>query len=118
MIITNHEILDGESERLAYQKFGERVDLGEYQRLIRILIHRKQNIRLPLIRILLQNLQTGSRGLCKLLEQESENALEERKALACKLGEEAGTKMLLPLMMMLGIVIAIIMIPAMLSFQV
>ena len=101
MIITNHEILDGESERLAYQKFGERVDLGEYQRLIRIL---------------LQNLQTGSRGLCKLLEQES--ALEERKALACKLGEEAGTKMLLPLMMMLGIVIAIIMIPAMLSFQV
>ena len=48
MIITNHEILDGESERLAYQKFGERVDLGEYQRLIRILIHRKQNIRLPL----------------------------------------------------------------------
>ena len=103
MIITNHEILDGESERLAYQKFGERVDLGEYQRLIRIL---------------LQNLQTGSRGLCKLLEQESENALEERKALACKLGEEAGTKMLLPLMMMLGIVIAIIMIPAMLSFQV
>ena len=37
MIITNHEILDGESERLAYQKFGERVDLGEYQRLIRIL---------------------------------------------------------------------------------
>ena len=103
MIITNHEILDGESERIAYQKFGERVDLGEYQRLIRIL---------------LQNLQTGSRGLCKLLEQESENALEERKALACKLGEEAGTKMLLPLMMMLGIVIAIIMIPAMLSFQV
>ena len=98
MIITNHEILDGESERLAYQKFGERVDLGEYQRLIRIL---------------LQNLQTGSRGLCKLLEQESENALEERKALACKLGEEAVTKM-----MMLGIVIAIIMIPAMLSFQV
>ena len=48
----------------------------------------------------------------------AENALEERKALACKLGEEAGTKMLLPLMMMLGIVIAIIMIPAMLSFQV
>ena len=30
------------------KKFGERVDLGEYQRLIRILIHRKQNIRLPL----------------------------------------------------------------------
>jgi hypothetical protein len=63
-------------------------------------------------------MHTGSKGLCRLLEQESQNALEERRALARKLGEEAGTKMLLPLMMMLGIVIAIIMVPAMLSFQV
>lgn len=102
MLITNREILDGESERLAYQKFAERVDLGAYQRMIRIL---------------LQNLQTGSRGLCELLAQESETAMEERKALARKLGEEAGTKMLLPLVMMLGIVIAIIMVPAILSFQ-
>ena len=103
MIITNHEILDGESERLAYQKFGERVDLGEYQRLIRIL---------------LQNLQTGSRGLCKLLEQESENALEERKALALKLGEEAGTKMLMPMMIMMAIVIAIVIAPAIIDFKI
>lgn len=103
MLITNRAILDGESERCAYQKFGERVDVSAYQRLIRIL---------------LQNLQTGSRGLCQLLEQESESAMEERKALARKLGEEAGTKMLLPLLLMLGIVIAIIMVPALLSFQI
>jgi len=102
MLTTNHAMLDGESERSAYQKFGERTDLAVYQRLMRIL---------------LQNLQTGSRGLCQLLAQESESAMEERKALARKLGEEAGTKMLLPLMLMLGIVIAIIMVPAMLSFQ-
>ena len=102
MLITNYEIMDGESERRAYQKFAERVDLGAYQRLIRIL---------------LQNLQTGSRGLCQLLGQEAESALEEKKALARKLGEEAGTKMLMPLMLMLGIVIAIIMVPAMMSFQ-
>lgn len=103
MVITNYEICDGESERTAYRKFGERTGLGPYQRLIRIL---------------LQNLQTGSRGLCSLLEQEAETAMEERKALARKLGEEAGTKMLMPLMLMLGIVIAIIMVPAMLSFHV
>jgi hypothetical protein len=102
MLITNHAICDGESEHKAYQKFGERTGLGAYQRLMRIL---------------LQNMQTGSRGICQLLEQESQSALEERKALARKLGEEAGTKMLLPLMLMLGIVIAIIMVPAMLSFQ-
>ena len=53
-----------------------------------------------------------------MLEQETENALEERKALAKKLGEEAGTKLLLPMMLMLGIVIAIIMVPAVLSFNV
>ena len=102
MVITNYEIMDGESVKRAYQKFAERVDVGSYQRLIRIL---------------LQNLQTGSRGLCQLLEQEAESALEEKKALARKLGEEAGTRMLMPLMLMLGIVIAIIMVPAMMSFR-
>ena len=61
-------------------------------------------------------MQTGNRGLCELLGQEAAVALEERKALAKKLGEEAGTKMLLPLIMMLGIVIAIIMVPALQSF--
>lgn len=103
MLITSHEISDGASERIAYQNFGERIGLGSYYRLVRILV---------------QNLQTGSRGLCQLLEQETENALEERKALAKKLGEEAGTKLLLPMMLMLGIVIAIIMVPAVLSFNV
>ena len=103
LLITNHEIEDGESERLAYQKFGERIGLNCYNRLIRILI---------------QNLRTGSRGICELLGQEAAVALEERKALARKLGEETGTKMLLPLIMMLGIVIAIIMVPAMQSFAI
>jgi hypothetical protein len=103
MLLTCNAIQDGESESVAYRKFADRIELGSYQRLVRILI---------------QNMHTGSKGLCRLLEQESQNALEERKALARKLGEEAGTKMLLPLMMMLGIVIAIIMVPAMLSFQV
>ena len=103
MVVTNYEICDGESERRAYQKFADRVELPVYQRLIRILI---------------QNLQTGSRGMCQLLNRESETALEERKAIAQKLGEEAGTKMLLPLMIMLGIVIAIIMVPAIMSFNV
>lgn len=103
MVITNYEIEDGESERLAYQKFGERTGLGAYYRLVRILI---------------QSAQTGSRGLCQLLEQEAEAALEERRALAKKLGEEAGTKMLLPLVTMLGIVIAIILVPALQTFSV
>ena len=103
MLVTNYEVSDGESERTAYEKWGERTGLGSYQRLVRILI---------------QNLQTGSRGLCSLLGQEAADALEERKALAKRMGEEAGTKMLLPLMMMLGIVMAIIMVPAILSINI
>lgn len=103
MLVTSHEISDGESERKAYQNFGERIGLGVYHRLVRILV---------------QNLNTGSRGLCQLLEQEAQTALGERRAHARKLGEEAETRLLLPMMLMLAIVIAIIMVPAMLSFQV
>ena len=53
----------------------------------------------------------------QLLEQEVSDAFEERKNLAKKSGEEAGTKMLFPMMMMFGIIIVIIMIPAFLSLQ-
>ena len=40
----------------------------------------------------------------------------ERKSLARKLGEEAGTKLLLPMLLMLILVIVILMVPAILSF--
>jgi len=42
--------------------------------------------------------------------------MEERKSLARKLGEEAGTKLLLPMLLMLILVIVILMVPAILSF--
>ena len=45
--------------------------------------------------------------MAALLEQEAEEAFEERKNSAKKLGEEAGTKLLFPMLLMLGIVIAI-----------
>ena len=47
-----------------------------------------------------------------LLENEAVEALERRKERALQLGEKAGTKMLFPMMLMLGIVMAIIMVPA------
>ena len=42
--------------------------------------------------------------------------LEERKHTARKLGEKAGTKMLVPMMMLLGIVMVIITVPALTSY--
>ena len=43
------------------------------------------------------------------------DALEQRKNLARRLGEEAGTRLLMPLFLMLGIVMVMIMVPAMMS---
>ena len=54
-------------------------------------------------------------GLSEILESEVNDAYEERKALARKKGEEAGTKLLLPMGIMLVISMAIIIIPAFLS---
>jgi hypothetical protein len=101
MLRTVRELEDGESERIAYERFGERCNLYAYHRFVRLLV---------------QNLQKGTRGLCDLLELETETAFEERRTLARKLGEEAGTKMLFPLMLMMGIVMAIVLMPAIFEF--
>ena len=55
----------------------------------------------------------GSRGLLSSLQRESKDAFEERKSRAERKGEEAGTKLLVPMFMMLIIVMAVIMVPAM-----
>lgn len=102
MLATSHEMQDGGSERTAFQNFSERVGIGEYHRLARILV---------------QSIQKGSKGICGMLEQESADAFESRKLMARKLGEEASTKMMIPLMLMLGIVMAMIMVPAMMGVQ-
>jgi len=102
IVHTFHEIQDGESENRAYQNLGDRTDLAEYRRLSRLI---------------LQNMKYGSQTLGTLLEQESETAYEEKKRVAKQLGEEAGTKMLAPLMIMLGVVMVIVIAPAMMTFQ-
>ncbi len=102
MLITCREMESGTGERNAYEHFGERCGIRRYRKLASLLE---------------QNAKKGTRGLSLLLEQESEDAFEERKNMAKKYAEEAGTKLLLPMMLMLGIVIAIIMVPAVLSFQ-
>ena len=103
MVKTNREICDGLSERAAYQKFAERTGIPMYRRFVRLL---------------LQNLSKGSAGLYTLLEQETENAYIQRRNFAKKRGEEAGTKMLFPMVLMLAIVMAIVLVPAVVSFQI
>ncbi len=50
------------------------------------------------------------------LENETKIAFEERKQQAKRLGEEAQTKLLFPMILMLTVVMIIIMIPAYMSF--
>lgn len=102
MVKTNREICDGQSEKAAYQKFAERTEIPMYRRFVRLL---------------LQNLSKGSAGLYSLLEQETENAYIQRRNFAKKRGEEAGTKMLFPMILMLAVVMAIVLVPALVSFQ-
>lgn len=103
MVVTTYEMQDGASERTAFQNFAERVGVGEYHRLSRILV---------------QSIQKGNKGICGMLEKEAADAFESRKLMARKLGEEASTKMMIPLMLMLGIVMAVIMVPALLGMNV
>lgn len=103
MIITKNNIESGFPESRAYGEFGRRCGLHCY---------------LKLGNLLEQNLKQGISGLNQKLEEEMVYALEERKNMALRLGEEAGTKLLLPMFLMLGIVIAILIIPAFMSFYI
>lgn len=102
MLVTLHEIESGKGEALAYEDFGKRCGLPNYRRFGNLLS---------------QNLKKGAGELESLLEQEALQAREERRNNAKKLGEEAGTKLLMPMIIMFGIVIAVIIVPAFLSFQ-
>ncbi len=50
--------------------------------------------------------------LLERLREEADRAAEQRLQKSRKLGEEAGTKMLIPMVMMLGVIMVMIMIPA------
>lgn len=71
---------------------------------------------MKLCSLLLQNLKKGSKGMAETLSYEVGQAFEERKNLAKRLGEETGTKLLFPMILMLMIVMAVLIIPAFLSF--
>lgn len=67
--------------------------------------------------LLVQNLKKGTDDLLEQLSAESAQAFLLRKSNARQLGEEAGTKLLLPMILMLTVVMAVLMIPAFISFQ-
>lgn len=102
MRITGNEMQSGVAEAEAYERFGKRCKIAIY---------------IKFGALLSQNLRKGGKGLCELLKIESIQAFENRKSLARRTGEEAATKLLVPMFGMLAVVMIIVMIPAFLSIR-
>lgn len=67
--------------------------------------------------LLVQHLQKGSQGIELMLEEEAEKAQEMRKQQARIQGEQASTKLLFPMVLMLLIVFVILLVPAWIFFS-
>ncbi len=97
LCVALQEMKDGISESKAIENFGRRCKLLPYLRFTSVIT---------------QNLKKGSEGIIDILEQESLEAFAQRKERILRLGETAGTKLLFPMILMLGVVMGIIMVPA------
>ena len=101
LIIAKRSFELGMSEEQIYYQLGRRLQLNSY---------------IKIMTLLEQNVVRGAKGLTDIFEQQEQAALEERKNLAKKYGEEAGTKLLGPMILLLVIIMMIIMVPAFMSF--
>ena len=98
---SSRELTGGMSEMTVYERLGIRCGAQTYVRLCTMLA---------------QNLKRGNSELLPLLMEEARRASQERMDHARKAGEEAGTRLLFPMMMLLAVVMAVIVIPAYMSF--
>ena len=83
LVIVKNKLLGGYSEVKAYEEMAKNIGLRTYTRFLNIII---------------QSIKNGNKELKNILNMEVQDALYERKQHAKKLGEEAATKLVLPLM--------------------
>lgn len=96
-----NEMRSGISQEQAYINLGKRIGLPSY---------------LKLTTLFVQQIRKGTSGIMLQLEQEEHDAFEYRKEQAKQLGEEAGTKLLLPMILLMLISMVIVVCPAMMNF--
>ena len=99
--VCNNGFLNGMPESEVYREWGKRCGEMKYRKLAFLLI---------------SHLRQGNEKILSLLSDETDAALEERRNLARKKGEEAGTKLLFPMMLMLVVVMFLILLPAFSGF--
>lgn len=89
--------LPGCTELEQYERFGQLCGLPEYK---------------GLVLILSQNLRKGGAGILSRMEEEVQKAYVERRRFAKEEGEKTSIRLLLPLGLLMGIVMALILVPA------
>lgn len=98
----SYEMRDGVREADAIMRFGKESGRKEYKKLALLLE---------------QNRRQGSQHMIQQLEQENLIAFEMRKNQVKREGEEASVKLLFPMTGMLGIVIVVLILPAMMTMK-
>jgi len=96
------EIKNGKPEMEAYEDFAKRCRVKEITKFITAVI---------------QNLKKGNSDLVPLLKLQSNECWQLRKNMAKKLGEEASTKLVLPLMIMFVGILIIVTLPAVMQLR-
>lgn len=97
MMFVYREVENGTSFEKALEEFGRRCQSAKYMKLVTLLS---------------QYMKKGSLQIGTLLRQEATEAMEERKGVIRKKGEKAGTKMLLPMMLLLFVIMILVIAPA------
>jgi tight adherence protein C len=100
--IVSREIKAGKSEMEAYEDFAMRCRIPEINRFISCI---------------LQNLRKGNEELAAILRLQAKECWEMRKNIAKRLGEEASTKLLLPMFIMLVAILLIVIMPAIMQLE-
>ncbi len=101
LLKTRGKLEEGLGEIRAYEALAKRMGSNKYRQLINLME---------------QAVVKGKSDIRKELSVLLERAFSERKNLAKRRSEEAGTKLLMPMFLMLFVVIVIIMVPAFFSF--
>jgi len=99
--VTKQELDNGRSESVVYEAFGRRIGVLAYRRMASLLT---------------RNVSKGVQDMRSLLLQEAREVMAQDRAKIRQKGEQAGTKLLLPMMGLLVLVFAVLLVPAFQSF--
>ena len=103
VLILNREIKDGKNMRLAFEGFGRRCLHPAYKKMMMLFE---------------QNMRKGNEYLLEQLEREEKNVYESRQRKIKMAGEVASTKLLIPMMGLLGMVLIVLVVPALFTIRI